>query len=103
MNVDLTSDRWTSGSAGGSEVQNFKLLRGGSMSLSELIRMNVSVCSGFQVNSAVVQEVVSHYADVTFSIDFDCFISCLIRLEMLFSECQLYRQTLVTRFADKVC
>ncbi|TKS65704.1 Calpain-2 catalytic subunit [Collichthys lucidus] len=40
--------------------------------------------AGFQVNSAVVQEVVSHYADVTFSIDFDCFISCLIRLEMLF-------------------
>uniref|UniRef100_A0A3Q1H5N5 Calpain 8 n=1 Tax=Acanthochromis polyacanthus TaxID=80966 RepID=A0A3Q1H5N5_9TELE len=42
--------------------------------------------AGFQVNSAVIQEIVGRYADRSFSIDFDCFIGCLIRLEMLFSE-----------------
>uniref|UniRef100_A0A3Q1CFQ1 Calpain 8 n=1 Tax=Amphiprion ocellaris TaxID=80972 RepID=A0A3Q1CFQ1_AMPOC len=40
--------------------------------------------AGFQVNSAVIQEIVGRYADSSFSIDFDCFIGCLIRLEMLF-------------------
>ncbi|KAM4604088.1 calpain-8 [Polymixia lowei] len=40
--------------------------------------------AGFQVNSAVIQEIVSRYADAQFAIDFDCFVGCLIRLEMLF-------------------
>ncbi|XP_047435245.1 calpain-8 isoform X2 [Mugil cephalus] len=40
--------------------------------------------AGFQVNSSVVQEIVSRYADETYAIDFDCYIGCLIRLEMLF-------------------
>ncbi|XP_076028220.1 calpain-8 [Genypterus blacodes] len=40
--------------------------------------------AGFQVNSIVMQEIVSHYADASYAIDFDCFIGCLIRLEMLF-------------------
>ncbi|XP_068178338.1 calpain-2 catalytic subunit-like isoform X2 [Antennarius striatus] len=39
--------------------------------------------AGFQVNSAVLQEVVSRYADSSFAIDFDCFVGCLIRLETL--------------------
>uniref|UniRef100_A0A3Q0RPA8 Calpain 8 n=1 Tax=Amphilophus citrinellus TaxID=61819 RepID=A0A3Q0RPA8_AMPCI len=42
--------------------------------------------AGFQVNSAVIQEIVGRYADSCYAIDFDCFIGCLIRLEMLFSE-----------------
>uniref|UniRef100_A0A4W6DMH2 Calpain 2, (m/II) large subunit, like n=1 Tax=Lates calcarifer TaxID=8187 RepID=A0A4W6DMH2_LATCA len=45
--------------------------------------------AGFQVNSAVIQEIVGRYADTNFAIDFDCFIGCLIRLELLFSESQL--------------
>ncbi|XP_030583240.1 calpain-8 [Archocentrus centrarchus] len=40
--------------------------------------------AGFQVNSAVIQEIVGRYADSCYAIDFDCFIGCLIRLEMLF-------------------
>uniref|UniRef100_A0AAQ5X2I5 Calpain 8 n=1 Tax=Amphiprion ocellaris TaxID=80972 RepID=A0AAQ5X2I5_AMPOC len=61
--------------------------------------------AGFQVNSAVIQEIVGRYADSSFSIDFDCFIGCLIRLEMLFSESKLQKNnsnsekknTLITR------
>ena len=44
---------------------------------------------GFQVNSDVIQEIVGRYADANYAIDFDCFIGCLIRVEMLFSECSL--------------
>lgn len=40
--------------------------------------------AGFQVNSAVIQEVVCHYADSSYAIDFDSFVGCLIRLELLF-------------------
>lgn len=38
------------------------------------------------MNSAVVQEIVGRYADGSYAIDFDCYVGCLIRLEMLFSE-----------------
>uniref|UniRef100_A0A671UHX5 Calpain 8 n=1 Tax=Sparus aurata TaxID=8175 RepID=A0A671UHX5_SPAAU len=38
----------------------------------------------FQLNSAVIQEIVGRYADSSFAIDFDCFVGCLIRLELLF-------------------
>ncbi|XP_036396565.1 calpain-8 [Megalops cyprinoides] len=40
--------------------------------------------AGFQLNSAVLQVIVARYADPSYAIDFDCFVSCLIRLEMLF-------------------
>ncbi|XP_028446274.1 calpain-2 catalytic subunit [Perca flavescens] len=40
--------------------------------------------AGFQVNSSVIHEIVNRYADTSFAIDFDCFIGCLIRLELLF-------------------
>ncbi|XP_028259044.1 calpain-2 catalytic subunit-like isoform X2 [Parambassis ranga] len=39
---------------------------------------------GFQVNSAVIQEIVSRYADSSYAVDFDGFVGCLIRLELLF-------------------
>uniref|UniRef100_A0A8C9ZJT6 Calpain catalytic domain-containing protein n=1 Tax=Sander lucioperca TaxID=283035 RepID=A0A8C9ZJT6_SANLU len=42
---------------------------------------------GFQVNSAVLQSIVSRYSDAQYVIDFDCFVGCLIKLEMLFSKC----------------
>uniref|UniRef100_A0A8D0A983 Calpain 8 n=1 Tax=Sander lucioperca TaxID=283035 RepID=A0A8D0A983_SANLU len=44
--------------------------------------------AGFQVNSSVIHEIVNRYADTSFAIDFDCFVGCLIRLELLFSESQ---------------
>uniref|UniRef100_A0A8D0D6X6 Calpain 2 n=1 Tax=Sander lucioperca TaxID=283035 RepID=A0A8D0D6X6_SANLU len=40
--------------------------------------------AGFQVNSAVLQSIVSRYADAQYAIDFDSFVGCLIKLEMLF-------------------
>ncbi|KAG7217981.1 hypothetical protein INR49_008133 [Caranx melampygus] len=50
----------------------------------EIFRSHDSDGSGFQVNSSVIQEVVTRFADVSFAIDFDCFVGCLIRLELLF-------------------
>lgn len=43
---------------------------------------------GFNINSAVLQAIVSRYADAQYAIDFDSFVACLIKLEMLFSKCQ---------------
>ncbi|XP_026210085.1 calpain-2 catalytic subunit-like [Anabas testudineus] len=40
--------------------------------------------AGFQVNSAVLQAIVNRYADAQYAIDFDNFVGCLIKLEMLF-------------------
>ncbi|XP_051766893.1 calpain-2 catalytic subunit-like [Ctenopharyngodon idella] len=40
--------------------------------------------AGFQLNNEVLQVIVSRYANQQYAIDFDCFVSCLIRLEMLF-------------------
>lgn len=45
-----------------------------------------SCVSGFQLNSTVIQEIVARYTERSYAIDFDRFIGCLIRLEMLFSE-----------------
>uniref|UniRef100_A0A8C3A6U6 Calpain catalytic domain-containing protein n=1 Tax=Cyclopterus lumpus TaxID=8103 RepID=A0A8C3A6U6_CYCLU len=39
---------------------------------------------GFQVNIAVLQSIVNRYADAHYAIDFDSFVGCLIKLEMLF-------------------
>ena len=41
---------------------------------------------GFHINSAVLQIIVSRYANTEYTIDFDSFVDCLIRLEMLFSK-----------------
>ncbi|KAK2824124.1 hypothetical protein Q5P01_021299 [Channa striata] len=40
--------------------------------------------AGFQINSMVLQAIVSRYADAQYAIDFDSFVSCLIKLEMLY-------------------
>ncbi|CAG09504.1 unnamed protein product [Tetraodon nigroviridis] len=44
--------------------------------------------AGFHINSAVLQTIVSRHADAQYAIDFDSFVGCLIKLEMLFSECR---------------
>lgn len=51
--------------------------------------------AGFHVNSAVLQAVVSRYADAQYAIDFDSFVGCLIKMELLFSKCQLRRNTVI--------
>ncbi|KAG7462882.1 hypothetical protein MATL_G00189530 [Megalops atlanticus] len=40
--------------------------------------------AGFQINNSVLQILVCRYANPEYAIDFDSFVSCLIRLEMLF-------------------
>ncbi|XP_036980849.1 calpain-2 catalytic subunit-like [Acanthopagrus latus] len=40
--------------------------------------------AGFHVNSFVLQAIVRRYADAQYAIDFDSFVGCLIKLEMLF-------------------
>ncbi|XP_041790451.1 calpain-2 catalytic subunit-like [Chelmon rostratus] len=40
--------------------------------------------AGVQVNSVVLQEIVARYSDASFSVDFDSFVCCLIRLQLLF-------------------
>ncbi|XP_061080883.1 calpain-8 [Conger conger] len=40
--------------------------------------------AGFQLNSEVLDVIVSRYANAQSAIDFDCFVGCLVRLEMLF-------------------
>uniref|UniRef100_A0A8B9KY99 Calpain-2 catalytic subunit-like n=1 Tax=Astyanax mexicanus TaxID=7994 RepID=A0A8B9KY99_ASTMX len=42
------------------------------------------VFSGFQMNTSVLQVIIARYADQESAIDFDCFVGCLIRIEMLF-------------------
>ncbi|XP_033835806.1 calpain-2 catalytic subunit-like [Periophthalmus magnuspinnatus] len=54
----------------------------GTMSSHEM--RDAATEAGFQVNSAVLQVIVSRYADAQFAIDFDSFVGCLIKLEMLF-------------------
>uniref|UniRef100_A0A3B4BFR4 Uncharacterized protein n=1 Tax=Periophthalmus magnuspinnatus TaxID=409849 RepID=A0A3B4BFR4_9GOBI len=56
----------------------------GTMSSHEM--RDAAIEAGFQVNSAVLQVIVSRYADAQFAIDFDSFVGCLIKLEMLFSK-----------------
>ncbi|XP_023281629.1 calpain-2 catalytic subunit-like [Seriola lalandi dorsalis] len=40
--------------------------------------------AGFHVNTVVLQAIVGRYADAQYAIDFDSFVGCLIKLEMLF-------------------
>lgn len=56
------------------------------------LKITFSSSSGFHVNSAVLQTIVSRYADAQYAIDFDSFVGCLIKLEMLFSKSQQTQQ-----------
>ncbi|KAK2907103.1 hypothetical protein Q8A67_006088 [Cirrhinus molitorella] len=40
--------------------------------------------AGFQLNNDVLQVIISRFANQQYAIDFDSFVDCLIRLEMLF-------------------
>uniref|UniRef100_A0A8C9WEF7 Calpain 8 n=1 Tax=Scleropages formosus TaxID=113540 RepID=A0A8C9WEF7_SCLFO len=64
--------------------ENVDLDNSGTMSTHEM--RGALAQAGFQVNDAVLQVVVSRYASPDFSINFDNYVSCLIRLEMLYSE-----------------
>uniref|UniRef100_A0A3P8Z4K3 Calpain 8 n=1 Tax=Esox lucius TaxID=8010 RepID=A0A3P8Z4K3_ESOLU len=57
----------------------------GTMSTHEL--RGALIEAGFQLNSEVLQLIVSRYANSEYAIDIDCFIGCLIRVEMPFDRC----------------
>ncbi|KAK5853818.1 hypothetical protein PBY51_014942 [Eleginops maclovinus] len=54
----------------------------GTMSSHEM--RGAAIQAGFHINSALLQSIVSRYADAQYAIDFDSFVGCLIKLEMLF-------------------
>nr|XP_057914183.1 calpain-8 [Doryrhamphus excisus] len=54
----------------------------GTMSSHEM--RGAAIEAGFHINSAVLQAVVCRYADAHYAIDFDSFVGCLIKVEMLF-------------------
>uniref|UniRef100_A0A3B3XPD0 Calpain 2, (m/II) large subunit b n=1 Tax=Poecilia mexicana TaxID=48701 RepID=A0A3B3XPD0_9TELE len=42
--------------------------------------------AGFSLNNTIYQQLVARYSDPDMTIDFDNFVACLMRLEMMFSE-----------------
>lgn len=42
--------------------------------------------AGFSLNNAIYQLLVARYSDPDMTIDFDNFVGCLMRLEMMFSK-----------------
>ncbi|RXN35118.1 calpain-2 catalytic subunit-like protein [Labeo rohita] len=48
--------------------------------------------AGFQLNNDVLQVITSRYANQQHAIDFDSFIGCLIRLEMLFKMFDVFNK-----------
>uniref|UniRef100_A0A8C9VHH7 Calpain 8 n=1 Tax=Scleropages formosus TaxID=113540 RepID=A0A8C9VHH7_SCLFO len=56
----------------------------------------------YLVNNTVLQVIVSRYADAEYGIDFDCFVDCMIRLEMLYSESMCSRTTLMHLSVDSI-
>ncbi|XP_056303933.1 calpain-8 [Danio aesculapii] len=46
--------------------------------------------AGFQLNNDVLEVLIARYANQEYAIDFDSFVSCLIRLELLFKMFQLF-------------
>ncbi|XP_076841257.1 calpain-8 [Brachyhypopomus gauderio] len=62
--------------------------RSGTMSSHEMREALTE--AGFQINTPVLQVIISRYADQQRAIDFDSFVGCLIRLEMLFQMFQTF-------------
>ncbi|XP_068183431.1 calpain-2 catalytic subunit-like [Antennarius striatus] len=59
----------------------------GTMSSHEM--RHAAAEAGFNINSGVLQAIVNRYADTQYAIDFDNFVGCLIKLEMLFKMFKL--------------
>ncbi|XP_026093335.1 calpain-2 catalytic subunit-like isoform X1 [Carassius auratus] len=48
--------------------------------------------AGFQLNNDVLQVIISRFANQQYTIDFDSFVGCLIRLEMLFKMFKVFNK-----------
>lgn len=66
---------------------------------------NVLFCSrppqGFKLNNTIYQLLVARYSDTDMTIDFDNFVGCLMRLEMMFSKSVIY--SIFNCFDDLKC
>lgn len=62
-----------------------RIFRAVSVSLLTIVWL-IPPPSGFTLNNTIYQLLVARYSDPDMTIDFDNFVGCLIRLEMMFSE-----------------
>ncbi|TRY97821.1 hypothetical protein DNTS_014956 [Danionella cerebrum] len=46
--------------------------------------------AGFQLNNEILEVIISRYANQEFAIDFDSFVSCMVRLELLFKMFKVF-------------
>lgn len=56
---------------------------------------------GFKLNNTIYQLLVARYSDTDMTIDFDNFVGCLMRLEMMFSKSVIY--SIFNCFDDLKC
>uniref|UniRef100_A0A8C9TAX3 Calpain 2, (m/II) large subunit b n=1 Tax=Scleropages formosus TaxID=113540 RepID=A0A8C9TAX3_SCLFO len=70
---------------------NCDLDHSGTISTTEM-RMALKE-AGFTVNNKIFQILITRYSELDMTIDFDNFVSCLIRLEMMFSKCFFLQYT----------
>lgn len=45
---------------------------------------------GFRLNNTIYQQLVARYAEPDMTMDFDNFVACLMRLEMMFRKSALF-------------
>lgn len=66
-------------------------IKSANLILEKWLRSSVSSCSylyttGFSLNNALHQVLVARYSEPNLTIDFDNFVSCIMRLESMFSK-----------------
>lgn len=58
----------------------------------------VSLSPGFKLNNHLFQLIILRYTEEDLSVDFDNFVTCLVRLETMFSESVCHRIEEVKQF-----
>lgn len=60
--------------------------------------------SGFKLNNHIFQLIILRYAKQDMNVDFDSFVTCLIRLESMFSEWSYtYNNTFYSSYITAIC
>uniref|UniRef100_A0A803TLV6 EF-hand domain-containing protein n=1 Tax=Anolis carolinensis TaxID=28377 RepID=A0A803TLV6_ANOCA len=86
--------------------RQFDLDKSGTMSSYEM-RLALEA-AGFKLDNKLHQVVVDRYADDSLGVDFDNFVSCLVKLETMFSNqpkpsTTLSWVSLVTYYSEEIC
>lgn len=61
-----------------------------SICLSLMVSSRVVCHSGFRLNNQLYDIIIMRYANENMNVDFDSFVSCLVRLEGMFSKLQSF-------------